>query len=181
LACATAQFDGTLLYQQHLVGHILRKESGVYLSRVLSYHRLGGIPDFGSSPKEKGRFVPKLQTPDSSLHFMRGMLEIAYSLDDPCGPKVGRRILRDIGNYAYPIISIQSARPFRVFALYILQLMKLGLWRAPIFHFYVLGLLILGHRKCDKLIARVKAIFGRTPIIGKVYVGEVRSKSQDTV
>ena len=181
LACATAQFDGTLLYQQHLVGHILMKESGIYLNCILSYHRLGGIPDFGSSTKEMGRFIPKLQTPESSLHFMRGMLEIAHSLDDPVGPKVGHLILRDIGNYAYPILSIQAKRPLKIFAGYTMQLMKLGLWRAPIFHFYVLGLLVLGQRNCDKLIAGAKAILGRTPIIGKVYSGDPRPTIRDSI
>ena len=62
-ALATAKFDGTLLYQQHLAGHILAKDSGVYLNRILSYHRLGGVPDFGASAAEKGLFVPKKQTP----------------------------------------------------------------------------------------------------------------------
>ncbi len=171
-ACATSQFDGTLLYQQHLAGHILAHESGVYLNRILSYHRLGGVPDFGASAAEKGLFVPKQQTPESSVHFMRGMLSIANSLDEPGGPKVGRRILRDIGNYAYPILSIQAGRSFGTFLSYLWQLMKLGFWRVPLFHVYALGLLMLGHKNCDWLIARIKKALGRAPLIGGVYTGQ---------
>lgn len=178
-ACATTRFDGTLLYQQNLAGHILAKESGVYLNRVLSYHRLGGIPDFGASAAEKAFFVPKLQTPESSLHFMRGMLAIAYSLDGPGGSKVGQRILRDIGNYAYPIISIQAAQSFGTFSLYLWELMKLGFWRVPLFHVYALGLLVLGRRNCDALIGIIKRRLGRAPIIGSVYAGNSRAVSSE--
>jgi abequosyltransferase len=178
-ACATARFDGTLLYQQHLAGHILAQESGVYLNRILSYHRLGGVPDFGASAAEKGLFVPKQQTPESSVHFMRGMLTIANSLDEPGGAKVGRRILRDIGNYAYPILSIQVGRSFGTFLSYLWQLMKLGFWRVPLFHVYAVGLLVLGPKNCDRLIAWIKKTLGRAPLLGSVYTGKSRSTKGD--
>lgn len=178
-ACATTRFDGTLLYQQHLAGHILATESGVYLNRVLSYHRLGGIPDFGASAAEKGLFVPKLQTPESSLHFMRGMLAIANSLDGQGGSKMGQRILRDIGNYCYPILSIQASQSFGTFSLYLWKLMKLGFWRVPLFYVYAIGLLVLGRRNCDALIRVIKRRLGRTPIIGSVYAGNTRAVSSE--
>jgi len=178
-ACATARFDGTLLYQQHLAGHILAQESGVYLNRILSYHRLGGVPDFGASAVERGLFVPKQQTPESSVHFMRGMLTIANSLDEPSGVKVGRRILRDIGNYAYPILSIQAERSFGTFLSYLWQLMKLGFWRVPLFHVYALGLLVLGRKNCDHVIARIKKALGRAPLLGSVYTGKSRAAKGD--
>lgn len=178
-ACATDRFDGTLLYQQYLAGHILAQESGIYLTCILSYHRLGGIPDFGASTAEKGLFVPKEQTPESSVNFMRGMLEIAYSLDAEDGMKVGRRILRDIGNYAYPILSIQADRSFGTFLSYVWQLMKLGFWRVPLFHGYALGLLVFGRKKCDGLIARIKKSLGRAAILGSVYSGKSRESKGD--
>lgn len=174
-ALATSQFDGALLYQQHLAGHILAQESGVYLNRILSFHRLGGVPDFGASAAEKGLFVPKQQTPESSVNFMRGMLAIANSLDEQGGAKVGRRILHDIGNYAYPILSIQAGRSFRIFLPYLWRLMRLGFWRVPLFYVYALGLLILGRKNCDYLIARIKRLLGRAPLLGGVYTGKSRS------
>jgi hypothetical protein len=178
-ACATARFDGTLLYQQHLAGAILAQESGVYLNRILSYHRLGGVPDFGASAAEMGLFVPKQQTPESSVHFMRGMLAIADSLDESGRTKVGQRILRDIGNYAYPILSIQAGRSLGTFLSYLWQLMRLGFWRVPLFHVYALGLLMLGHKNCDWLIARIKKALGRAPLIGGVYTGQSREVKGD--
>lgn len=171
-ACATAEFDGTLLYQQHLVGQILARENGVYLPDILSFHRLGGTPDFGNSDSERGRFVPREQTPESSVHFMRGMLAIARSLDRLPGLDVSRGILRDIGNYAYPVLAIQADRPFGVFCRYLGDLARLGFWRVPLFHVFALALIVLGRRRCDAAIAAIKGRLGRTPRLGRVYEGE---------
>lgn len=179
MACATARFDGTLLYQQHLVGHVLMRESGVYLSRILSYHRLGGVPDFGASVAEKGLFVPKQQTPESSVNFICGMLAIAKSLDETGQAKVSHRILHDIGNYAYPILSIQAGRSFGTFLFYLWQLMRLGFWRVPLFHVYALGLILLGRKNCDRLIAWIKRVLGRTPLFGNFYTGQSRAAKGD--
>jgi glycosyltransferase involved in cell wall biosynthesis len=169
---STDRFDGTLLYQQHLVGQVLARENGVYLPQILSHHRLGGTPDFGNSAAEKGRFVPQEQTPESSVHFMRGMLQIAGDLERTLGLPVFRPILRDIGNYAYPILSIQAGRTRGVFLRYAIALARLGLWRVPMFHVYVTGLLCLGRAICDSIISKIKQRLGRAPVIGRVYTGQ---------
>lgn len=177
LACATARFDGSLLYQQHLVGHILKTEAGVYVSQVMSFHRLGGTPDFGASAAERGKFVPREQTPESSVHFMQGMLAIAHSLDKPDGMQtLSKRILADIGNYSYPILSIQAAQPLLVFVRYLAQLARLGFWRTPLFYVYAIGLLVLGRSLCDRFIGSIKRLKGRAPVLGNVYAGESGDK-----
>ena len=178
-AYATDKFDGTLLYQQYLAGKILAKESGIYLNRIISFYRLGGVPDFGASVAEQGLFFPKEQTIDSSVHFMRGMLEIAKSLDKSVSDKTSRRILKDIGNYAYPILSIQADRKFGAFVSYLWQLMKLGFWRVPLFYVYALGLLLLGRNICERLISIVKKYLGRAPFLGNVYSGQKRDSKAD--
>lgn len=169
---ATDRFDGSLLYQQHLVGQILARKNGVYLPQILSHHRLGGIPDFGNSAAEKKLFVPREQTPESSLNFMRGMLRIAQDLEQTLHMPVYKAILRDIGNYAYPILSIQATGSRRRLWQYIRALAALGLWRIPLFHIYAWGLLILGKRNCDNIIAAIKRRLGRAPVLGNVYAGE---------
>lgn len=178
-AHATNKFDGTLLYQQHLAGQILAKESGIYLNRILSFHRLGGVPDFGASVAEQGLFVPRQQTTDSSVHFMRGMLAISNSLDEHSRVKVGRRILKDIGNYSYPILSIQADRRIGEFLSYLWQLLKLGFWRIPLFYVYAFGLLVLGRKNCDYIIACIKRVLGRAPLLGSVYKGQSREVRSD--
>jgi hypothetical protein len=102
------------------------------------------------------------------------MLSIAYALEKQIGARVGNRILHDIGNYAYPILSIQADSSFRVFFNYLLQLLRLGFWRVPLFYFYAFALLAVGRRNCDKVIGFVKRKLGRTPIVGDVYSGVAR-------
>lgn len=172
---STDKFDGTLLYQQYLLGRILACESGLYLNFILSYHRLGGVPDFGVSNIEKELFIPREQTPKSSINFIKGMIRIASSLDVDNGIEVKKQILRDIGNYSYPILSIQAERPIGIFIGYAWRLMKLGLWSNPLFYVYLLSLLVLGRRNCDLLIIKIKQLIGRTPQIGNIYAGNVRS------
>lgn len=172
LKVATNQFDGTLLYQQHLVGQILMHENGFYLHDIVSYHRLGGIPDFGNSEVEKGTFVPKDQTPESSVAFVNGMINIAKSFDVSLGQKIGLSLIKDIGNYAYPILSIQAKRSLPVFLKYIFQIAKLGLWRVPLFYVYALGLIMFGVDFCDALIAKIKKHLGRAPALGAFASGD---------
>ena len=84
-----------------------------------------------------------------------------------------------IGNYAYPILSIQAGRSFVIFLPYLWQLMTLGFWRVPLFYAYALGLLLLGRKNCDYLITRIKKLLGRAPLLGGVYTGESRSANGD--
>ncbi len=179
LACATARFDGTLLYQQHLVGQILANENGVYLAQILSHHRLGGTPDFGVSESERGKFVPKDQTPESSVHFMRGMLSIANSLDTSLGAGVSARITRDIGNYSYPVLAIQADRSTGVFLDYLWKIARLGFWKAPLFYVYAIGLLVLRRSVCDRLISFLKRNKGRAPVLGNVFTGYPRDRGSN--
>ena len=178
LACASNIFDGTLLYQQYLAGHLLAENTGIYLNQILAFHRLGGTPDFGSSVAEQALFVPKQQTPESSVHFMRGMLRIAHSLDESLGIDVYRRILRDIGNYSYPILSIQADRSFKVYLSYLFKLVGFGFWRIPLFWVYATGLLFFGRPACDFIIMKLKQVKGCAPRLGRVYNGERRQNNK---
>lgn len=169
---ATDRFDGSLLYQLYLVGNILADMNGVSLPDILALYRLGGVPDFGNSASEKGRFVPKQQTPESSLVFMRGMLDIARDVELQRGLPVFNGIFRDIGNYSYPILSIQARQPFGVFLKYCYGLARMGFWKSRMFYVYALALLVLGARGSDWIIGFIKKKLGRTPVLGRVYQGK---------
>ena len=170
-ACATEKFDGTLLYQQYLVCKLLMESGGLYLWNIVSHHRLGGIPDFGCSASESSKYVPGEQTAESSVEFMRGMLYIAAEFEQSYRRGVYFRILRDIGNYSYPVLSIQSKRSMKEYIWYVGRLGALGLWRVPLFHLYAVALLILGRTICDHIIASFKGYLGRAPRLGRVYDG----------
>jgi O-antigen biosynthesis alpha-1,2-rahmnosyltransferase len=168
---ATDEFDGTLLYQLYLVGRILAHKRGLFLPEMLTLYRNGGVPDFGNSPAERGKFVPGVVTPDASLHFMASMLRIAHAVEERTALPVYRPIVRDLANYSYPFIAIQAQQPWHVFGRYCWKLGRLGFARYPLFHAYFLALVALGPRRMESWIRIVKKRLGHTPVIGGVYQG----------
>ena len=174
LGYSTEKFDGTLLYQLYLVANILTKMNGVFSPKILALYRNGGVPDFGNSNKEKGLFVPNVQTPESSIHFIKGMLSIAKWTEEKRGIKIFNRIKTDIGNYCYPILSIQAKQPFRVFIKYVFQFAVLGFWKNKMFYIYFFSLMLLGVERSDRIIQYIKRRIGHTPLIGRIYCGKVK-------
>lgn len=171
---ATNRFDGTLLYQLYLVANILADMNAVYLPDVIALYRNGGVPDFGNSAAEQGKFQPKEQTPESSIHFMQGMLDIAWSVEVERRMHIFKPILRDIANYSYPILAIQAKKSLPVFLKYAWSLAKLGLARYPLFHVWLFSILILGTKRVERIIGWIKKRMRHTPNLGNVYRGEVR-------
>lgn len=162
----TKEFDGSLLYQLHLVGNILSKRAGVYSPEVVTLYRNGGIPDFGNAAAEKGKFVPTERTPESSVHFIKSMLDIARSIEVRSGLKVWQRIFNDMANYSYPFISVQMDKGRWTFTKYAISLAKLGFYKSSMFWAYYFALFVFGMRNCDNLIRWLKTKIGRTPRIG---------------
>ncbi len=169
LEFSTPNFDGTLLYQLYLVGMILSRRSVVFVPEIIALRRDGTPPDFGNSASERGKFVPHDQTPESSIHFMRGMLAIAAHVEMSTDLQVLEMIRADIGHYSYPILSIQARRPLRQFLQYVRQLAGLGLWRYPLFHLYFMALLVVGPDRADRLINAIKQQLGHTPRFGSAH------------
>lgn len=169
---ATTEFDGTLLYQIYLVANILVEMNAVFLPQIIVLYRNGGVPDFGNAESERGKFVPADRTIASSLQFMRGMLDIAASVERKRNVLIYRRIVADIANYSYPILSIQASKPLSAFVSYWWQLGKMGFSRYPLFHLYFMVLLFLGPQSSDALIARIKRQVGHTPNLGAFFGGK---------
>jgi len=172
-AYATDRFDGTLLYQLHLVGNLMLDLDGYVISSFVSLRRTGDKPThfFGSAQMELGRYVPRETRREHSVTFMRGMLEIAGELERRRGVSVYRAIVRDIGNYSYPVLSIQATGRLNLFR-YVVAAGRLGLFRSPYFTLYAAGLLVLGRRRMDRVIVALKSKLGRTPRLGTFYEGE---------
>jgi len=168
LLYSTDQFDGTLLYQVYLVANILADMNGVYLPEITVLYRNGGIPEFGNSKKEQGKFVPKDRTIESSLQFMHGMLGVAQYVEKTRKVKIYNSILRDIGNYSYPILAIQANQPFRLFLKYCFRLAEIGFWSNPLFYIYFVLIIMFRPRRIDKLIRAIKNKLGYTPELSKI-------------
>lgn len=171
LKYTTKRFDGTLLYQIYLVANILIEKNGVFLPDILVLYRRGGIPDFGNNEKEKEKFLPQKQTPESSLHFIKGLLDIAKYIEDVQKVQIYSKILKDLGNYSYPLFSIQAQKPFRTYLHYSYSLAKMGLGRNPMFYLYFLSILLIGSKQVDNLIKFIKERIGYTPTMGNIYQG----------
>ena len=164
---ATNKYDGTLLYQLYLVGKLLFEMNGIFLSDVTVYYRNGGRPDFGASQTEKEKYIPGLQTPESSLLFVKDLLRIAYEISLEKNPDFYRQIEADFAAYSYPLLSIQANRGKRVFFSYYKEISKLGFSKYLIFHLYFLSLFILGAARVDTIIRKIKVLFGYTPHLGR--------------
>ncbi len=166
-AISTGDFDGTLLYQLHLVGNILMTMPGYYLSQMTAIRRTGGEHYFGSSASERERFVPRQLTPEHSLNFVRGLFAITESIESAHGPRVGRLIRSDIARYSYPLLAIQARMGTRSsFQRYAAALSELGLGKYLSFRVYRAALSVAGFRACDTFIDACKRVFGSTPVMG---------------
>ena len=174
LQFSTDKFDGMLLYQIYLIANILVDWNGVFSPEIVTLYRNGGVPDFGNSLSEKGKFVPQTRTIDSSINFMRGMLEIAKHVQTTRRVAIYKNILKDLSNYSYPILAVQADKPFLDFFRYYISLIKLGFGRQPLFHIYFFFILLLGVRRMEKIIASIKNHLGYTPVIGSIYAGDDR-------
>jgi glycosyltransferase involved in cell wall biosynthesis len=171
VAVATDRFDGTLFYQQHVASHILMHRPGLFVPQVLVLFRKGGVPEFGMSARERGKFTPGKQPPETDLHMLRGLLDIAAHVDETYRVRVRRRVLWDFGNYIYPTLAHQAHEPFRVFVRFYLALARMGFWRNPLFHAQALLVATLGTRRLDRAIAWVRRALGYTPQIGRRPAG----------
>ncbi len=168
---STDAFDGSLLYQLYLVARILSRMNAVFVPEVVALYRNGGVPDFGNAESERGKFVPREHTPESSLHFMREMLRIAKHVEVIDKVEIYQPILQDISRYSYPILSIQADKPRKIFVRYLRELYKLGFGSSPLFFLYGLALLTLGSRNSELIIKFIKQQLGYTPTFGGIYKG----------
>jgi len=169
-AISTSQFDGSLLYQLHLVGNILMTRPGYYLSQMTAIRRAGGEHYFGSSGSERKRFAPRQLTPEHSFNFVRGLFAIAQSLESAHGPLVGQLIRSDIARYSYSLLAIQARTSTRSsFQRYAQSLSELGLGRYFSFHMYRIALSVAGVRICDRIVNALKRLFGSTPVMSGTH------------
>jgi hypothetical protein len=147
-------------------------ERGLYLPEVITLYRNGGVPYFGNSAAERGKFVPGTIVPEASLHFMESMLRIARAVEERSGFAVYQLIVRDLANYSLGFLVVHADKPRRVFARYCRRLGRMGFGRYPLFYAYILGLMTLGPRRMDGMVRYIKQKMGRTPVLGRVHRGQ---------
>lgn len=173
---STNQFDGTLLYQLYLTGMIISRNSGYYISDLTAIMRKDSSQSpthfFGTSKAEKGKFKPGELKGSQSLNFIDGMMEIANFLEKKLAiPHLYKKIMKDMGNYSYPLLTVQSSKSAKLFFKYYLSLARKGFWKNIYFHLYYLSLAIFGLNRCTKIILFIKKYLKHTPVLGSISKG----------
>jgi glycosyltransferase involved in cell wall biosynthesis len=167
LAVATADLDGTLLYQIYLMAQVCLKHEAIYcdipVAQVGQSFR-DDKPMFGSSAAEKSRYTPGTVSEDNSINFTKAYFELTAYLDKMHGTQLTRRVRMDLSKYSYPFLSIQRKRGVRLFLQYAGRLEReAGFGCTPYYFVYKWGLVLLGEEMCDRLIGMIKKVWGHTP------------------
>jgi len=165
----TDEFDGTLLYQLHLVLEICLREEAIYCDIPVAVaeqsYRLDR-PQFGAARAERGRYQPGMVTPENSIAFTKSFLEITSAFDKKHDLSLTQIVREDISKYSYPFLSIQRKRGAYEFLRYARRLAaETGINSTWHFCFFALALLLLGESVCDKCIVSIKRVFGHTPTL----------------
>jgi glycosyltransferase involved in cell wall biosynthesis len=167
LPLATSAFDGTLLYQVYLVAEVGYAEPSVYCDIPVAVARQSfrdDLPNFGVAEAEKGRFQPGTVTEQNSINFTKSYFEVSQAFDQKHGTDLTERIRLDLSRYSYPFLSIQRKRGWGAFWKYSRRLAaETHLNATWHYTFYVVALLLLGERVCDKGIVWIKRLLGHTP------------------
>jgi abequosyltransferase len=169
LSHRTDEFDGTLLYQLHLVLEICLREEAVYCDIPVGVaeqsYRLDR-PQFGAAKSEQGRYQPGMVTPENSINFIRAFFEITRAFDRKHDLTLTQMVRQDMSKYSYPILSIQRKRGAYDFLRYARRLAsETGINSTWHFYFFSLALLMFGEHVCDKCIVLVKRVLGHTPAL----------------
>ncbi len=163
-AAATDAWDGTLFYQQWLVGALLAERPLLYLPDILAHFRKGGTPEFGNAASEQGRFTPGVQPLDTHLKLVEGLFTIAAGVEQHSGlAGIAAEIRADFGRYSYHTLKVFALRSrgelweaYRAFG-------RLGFDRSAWFHAWFAGLLLVGARGLEALIQSLRRVIGHTP------------------
>lgn len=168
LALETDRFDGTLFYQLHLIANLLLQRPGLIVPEVLAYYRVGGTPEFGTSPAERGRHTPGGSfDPDEGVRFLDGILSIARDLDAERGAGLYPRLRADAAKHAYHTFVHYGEQPLADYLRLYRGLARLGFWRYPTFHMSGLAVALVGAPRMRRLVHAVRRRLGYTPSLGE--------------
>lgn len=161
----TDKVNGTLYYQQYVIGMTLSKMPAVSTPHVMVFNRNIPISKtvFGSAGSEQGFWEPGKRSVESSVYQMQQYLKVGRLVEQDSGLPVYRGIRNELSKYSYAFLVLHSEGGKWRFLKYARELFRCGFGREPFFHIYVVGLFILGPRICNSLITRIKQHLGYTP------------------
>lgn len=159
----TDRFDGSLLYQLYLLAEVCRIWPSAYCHTIITQQVEGGTPYFGASEAEKGLYVSGSNPMSNSLNFMGWYVKLVDYIAEKYNNDTNKKIKHNMSKYSYGFLNAQRNAGIRVFTRYAVELRKMGFASSVYFYIYYLGLLVLGVRGCDRLIAFLKKVIGHRP------------------
>lgn len=159
----TSQFDGGLLYQLYLLAETAMHHPCAYFDIPLTQADEDGIPYFGTSETEKGRYTPGTITVDNSINFLSGFFDITSAIDKKYNIESTVKIRHDMSKYFYPSLAIQRNKGIKTFFSYVKKLNALGFNSSFYYYIYVFALTVFGKGICDNTILALKKVIGKTP------------------
>ncbi len=167
LKYATADLDGTLLYQVYLMAQVCLSQDSVYCDIPVA-HAVQSFredkPMFGAAEAEKSRFTAGSVSHDNSINFTKAYFEVTAYLDKQHGTNLTKLVRIDLSKYSYPFLSIQRKRGILSFLRYAKRLeVEAGFGCTAYYHIYKWALVLFGEQVCDSLIVQIKRTVGHTP------------------
>lgn len=162
----TNEFKSTLLYQLFLCGQLVLEYPSAYcdIPITLMDESERGLPEFGSSVNEAGKYTPGKISIQNSVNFMKSFLIVTAYFDRTANFNATEFFLKDLSKYSYPVLSIQRGNGIRNFLTYNKVLrQEIHINKTYHYYLYFYSLLFFGKRTCDRFISRVKKIVGKTP------------------
>lgn len=159
----TNRFDGSLLYQLYLLAEVCRIYPSAYCHIIITQAIEGGTPYFGKSKAEQGLYVSGSNPMSNSLNFMGWYVKLIDYIAEKYHNDTNKIIKHNMSKYSYGFLNAQRKSGIKVFTQYAKELKKMGFASSVYFYIYYIGLLVLGVKGCDKLIAALKKIIGHRP------------------
>lgn len=164
---ATADLDGTLLYQIYLMAQVCLEHPSIYcdipVAQAVQSFR-DDKPMFGASAAEKGRYTPGSVTEDNSINFTKAYFEVTDYLDLIHATHLTASVKQSLSKYSYPFLSIQRKRGITFFLRYANRLeQECGFGATHYFYIYKWSLVFLGEGICDRIIRLIKRALSHTP------------------
>lgn len=162
---ATADLDGSLLYQIYLAAEVIRRYPSAY-SRILISKQLPNEKHFfGDSKEEKELYKVGLNGVQDRLNFVSWYMKIIDYLENKYKDGTGKRMKHYMSKYSFSIIGCGRRKylDFKTFNQYCGELKKIGYDSSVYFYIYYIGYLVLGAPGFVSIIRFLKKIIGHRP------------------
>jgi abequosyltransferase len=161
----TNRFNGTMLMQLYLLAEVVLRYPSAYYDEPFTQqyashaHNLNDV----MFDRENKKYIPRKPTLEISLNFLRSFGDITAYIDKVHSLNLSKKIKFDMSKYFYHSLSVHRDSGLLFFLRYVRELNKLGFNASKYYYIYVLLLIFLGRKICDRGIFLIKRMLGYTP------------------